>query len=88
MTRPTHDAELCDRIRALEEQVAELKGELELHRNGGAHWTGPTWVYPYAPWPNTTYPWSPNTSVPTITYGTVITSWSTTPDPDTQYTLT
>jgi hypothetical protein len=75
MTRKTHDAELCERIRALEKEVADLKGELELHRLGGSHSTGPTWVVPYYPqtWPTWTRPdtttWPAGVTEPVITYG-------------------
>ena len=52
----THDADLCERIRALEEEVAELRAELEVHRGLGQHrgW----YINPY-PLPLTNpYPWT------------------------------
>ena len=72
MTRKSHDADLCERIRQLEERVREL--EARPH----------TTVVPAYPWwevapsiPNP-YPWSPWYSGTTITYAKGVSTDSTT----------
>ena len=65
-----HNAELCERIRVLEERVAELERDLALHRDGGPHYPGPIWIDPHV------YPWYPNQPSwvwPNISDGTTIT---------------
>jgi hypothetical protein len=80
-TRKTHDADLCERIRALEERVKELEARPTGWYGG---WWQPHYCYTGCPIHTPTYypTWtSPNT---TITYGS---GTQTAPD-GTQFTYT
>ena len=59
MNRKTHDAELCERIRVLEERVRELEARPAWY---GGWWTPTPWVYPY---------WTFNTSGSVSTGSTI-----------------
>jgi len=68
--RRTHDADLCDRIRALEEEVAALKARPTHYCGWGCNhypnwWTSPTYVPTWTVGTTTTG----NVTTGTITYG-------------------
>lgn len=65
----THDADLCDQVRALEKRVAELERELEVHRaSTHGHWRWyPT--YPDTWYPGPTITWGSDMTMGTITVG-------------------
>lgn len=63
MTKRVHDADLCDRIKELEDRVREL--EARPQGCGHIHW------YPYTTYP---YPYTWTVNGTTTTYGTITTS--------------
>lgn len=59
-----HDADLCDRIKKLEEKVRELEAR-PAYNCGHYHW-----YYPYTTYPPYTFTWN-GTSGSNVTYNTI-----------------
>lgn len=66
----THNADLCDRIKVLEDRIAELERDLEIHRASAPHggwWQAVPYTVPYTPW-IPPYTWRYITTSGTSTY--------------------
>lgn len=65
MTKRVHDADLCDRIKALEDRVRELEAR------PAHHCTGHYWYYPYNAYP-WTYTVTSGTTSSNVYYGNTL----------------